>query len=962
MPTSSVPPRSKPSSAPPPLDIAVVGIGALLPGSHTVEGFWHNVVQGRDLMSDVPASHWLIDDYYHPDPSLPDRTYARRGAFLDPVDFDPLAYGIPPKSLSATDTTQLLALVAAEQALRDATAGDLTRLDRERTGVVLGTSSLELLCEMTNRLQRPVWLKAMRDGGIPEEQAQSLCDAITGQYAPWQEATFPGLLSNVVAGRIANRFDLNGPNCTVDAACASSLAALSMAAAELQLGRCDTMLTGGVDTLNGITMYMCFSKTPALSPTGDCRPFSQDADGTMLGEGLVLFALRRLADAERDGQRVYAVLRGLGSSSDGGRGAVYAPRPQGQERALRRAYEQAGYGPSTVELVEAHGTGTKAGDLAEATALVSVLREDAPDTTSPWCAVGSVKSQMGHTKSAAGAVGLLKAVLALHHRALPPTVKVAAPQAALAAPGSPLYVNTELRPWIRGTSHPRRAAVSSFGFGGSNFHLTVEEHQPPPGVESPPRVRTVPTELILAQAGSAPALAAVARELADRDEPLETLARESQWSFTPGPYRFAVLADTPETAAQRLRELAGEIENHPGQAVSRPGRAHYAGPSTAPGRLAYLFSGQGSQYPGMGAGLALHSPLALAVWDRAADWTAEDGPAPHRAVFPPPALTDDQRREQSEHLAATDQAQPALAVQSLAQLAVLDSLGLTPDATAGHSFGELVALHAAGVFDDHTLFRLATRRGELMAAAGADHPGGMLAAGCAATRVHEILGWAFTHDDVWLVGENAPDQAVLAGDSDALLRCEQALASAGVAVTPLRTGAAFHSPAVAAAVAPFASFLDVVALRAPTCDVWSNITAARYPKDPDGIRRLLSTHITSPVRFADQIDAMYEDGIRHFVELGAGSTLTKLVGRILAGRDHRAVALDRPGPHGVTALHDAMAVLSVHLARPLAYASLWATHPPAAASPAVKDKARLTVPVAGHNYGRPYPPAPATAR
>ena len=289
---------------------------------------------------------------------------------------------------------------------------------------------------MTSRLQRPVWVKSLRESGLPESEVTAICDRIANHYVPWQESTFPGLLGNVVAGRIANRLNLGGTNCVTDAACASTLSALSMAVAELQLGHSDLVISGGVDTLNDIFMFMCFSKTPALSPTGDCRPFSDKADGTMLGEGLGMVALKRLADAERDGDRIYAVVRGVGSSSDGRSKSVYAPVPAGQAKALTRAYELAGYGPETVELVEAHGTGTKAGDVAEFEGLRMVF-DGAGRDDRQWCALGSVKSQIGHAKAAAGAAGLFKAIMALHHGVLPPTIKVDAPNPKLGLERAP---------------------------------------------------------------------------------------------------------------------------------------------------------------------------------------------------------------------------------------------------------------------------------------------------------------------------------------------------------------------------------------------------------------------------------------------------------------------------------------------------------------------------------------------
>ena len=247
-----------------------------------------------------------------------------------------MEFGLPPNTLEATDTVQLIALYVARQVLDEATRGAAGRIDRNRIGVILGVGvGSELLCEMTGRLNRPIWLKALREEGVPEPEAQTICDRIANQFVPWQEATFPRLLGNVVAGRIANRLDLGGTNLTADAACASSFAALKFAVQELRLGEADLVLTGGADALNNILMYTCFSKTPALSPSGDCRPFSAEADGTILGEGAGILALRRLRDAERDGDPIYAVIRAVGASSDGRANSVYAPRSEGQASAIR---------------------------------------------------------------------------------------------------------------------------------------------------------------------------------------------------------------------------------------------------------------------------------------------------------------------------------------------------------------------------------------------------------------------------------------------------------------------------------------------------------------------------------------------------------------------------------------------------------------------------------------------------
>ncbi|MEH0558343.1 MULTISPECIES: SDR family NAD(P)-dependent oxidoreductase [Streptomyces] len=942
-----------PTSRPRQVPIAVVGVGALMPGEHGADGFWRTVLAGRDLITDVPAARWLVEDYYDPDPTAPDKTYARRGAFLSDVGFDPMAFGIPPNTLAATDTVQLLALTVAEQVFAD--AGGLAGADRDRVSVILGAGATELFTHMTARIQRPVWIKALRENGIPEDEAQAVCDSITDHYTPWQESTFPGLLGNVIAGRIANRFDLHGTNHITDAACASSFAALSAAVSELSLRRADLVISGGVDASNDAGTFMCFSKTPALSPTGDCRPFSDTADGTMLGEGIAMYALKRLEDAERAGDRIHAVVRGIGTSSDGRSGAIYAPLPEGQARALRRTYEDAGYGPETVELVEAHGTGTSAGDGAEFAALRQVYEESDREDRQ-WCALGSVKSQVGHTKCAAGAVGLLKSVLALSHQVLPPMIKVDRPDPAMRIDDSPFYVNTRTRPWVRSPDRPRRAAVSSFGFGGSNFHVTLEEYTPPAGSggRAAWRTRTAPTELVLL---SAPSAAALLERAPDSARPLPETARESQQTFrTTDPVRLAIVAADTDDLSDKLAQAFALIGRQPDTAFSTPTGVHYATGAAPVGRIGFLFPGQGAQYVGMGADVAMLSPAAQAVWDRLGTMEFDHRPL-HRAVFPPPAFGDEERAAQQALLTATEWAQPALAVQSLALAEVLRGLGLRPDCVAGHSFGELVALHAAGALEAEPLVGLARRRGELMREAAAV-PGAMLAVAAGRDRIQEVVaGCGVT--DVWPANHNAPAQTVLSGVSESLAIVEQKLAAEGITTRRLQAATAFHSPVVAGASRPLLGHLREMPVGEPRLEVYGNADAALYPSDPDEIRHRIAGHLASPVLFDDQIEAMYAAGVRTFVEVGAGDTLTGLVTQILGDRRHLAVGLDRKGRNGVTSLQDALGRLSVW-GVPLDHDDLWAPYAPPAAA-AEEQKPRMTVQINGRNQGRVYPPAGGAA-
>jgi len=930
--------------------IAVVGIAALFPGSIEKDGFWRDILAGRDLITDVPASHWLIDDYYDPDQRARDKTYCKRGAFLPEVDFDPIEWGVPPSILPSTDTNQLLALIVAQQVLEDACGGSFKDLPRDRVSVILGvTSAQELLGSMVSRLQRPVWVKALREMGLAEDKVTDACERIAAHYVEWQESSFPGILGNVVAGRIANRLDLGGTNCVTDAACASSLSALSMAMSELHMGHSDLVITGGADTMNDIFMYICFSKTPALSPTGDCRPFSDGADGTLLGEGIGMVALKRLADAERDGDRIYAVVAGVGSSSDGRTKSIYAPAPAGQAKALRRAYQDAGYGPETVELVEAHGTGTKAGDAAEFEGLRTVFEESGRKDRG-WCALGSVKSQIGHTKAAAGAAGLFKAVMALHHQVLPPTIKVDHPDPKLNVDESPFHINTMARPWVRDQGHPRRASVSSFGFGGSNFHVALQEYTGPG--KRAARVRPAGGEAVLLSGASAEAVATRCRELAVEaaDAAMLTfLARSTQESFdAAAPARLAVFAESSADLVGRLSKAAELLAA--GNSFSVPGGIDFCAGLTE-GSVGFLFPGQGSQSLYMGADVAMASATAMGVWDRAAEIEFASGVRLHDVVFPRPVFDEAARSEQRARLTATEWAQPALGATSLALLAILREVGVNPAAVAGHSFGELTALCAAGALTAEDLLRLARRRGELMAAAAAV-PGAMTSVAARREDVQPLLDeWKL---DVVVANHNSPKQLVLSGATEAIAEVERRLGEKGMAATRLDVATAFHSSLVSPAARPLREFLASVPLTAPSIPVFANTSAAPYPSEPEAMRDLLAHQLAKPVRFVEQIEAMYESGVRTFVEVGPGRVLTGLVGHILKSRPHRAIALDRKGRRGWASLQQGLALLSV-AGVAVDYAQLWAAFAPVA-DPRTRRKPAMALKMNGSSYGKIYPP------
>ncbi|MDA0310489.1 MAG: SDR family NAD(P)-dependent oxidoreductase [Gemmatimonadetes bacterium] len=930
--------------------IAIIGVSSQFAGSSDVLEFWRDIISATDRITEVPPSHWLVDDYYDADPTVPDMTYAKRGGFLKPISFDPMEFGIPPKAIPATDTAQLVALMAAKRILKDAWRFREGEVDRSRVSVILGVASAtELVVQMGSRLQHPIWRKALRDGGLPESKVIEIVKRIGDHYQPWQESSFPGLLGNVVAGRIANRLDLGGSNFVTDAACASSLSALQAGLAELYLGDSDMVVAGGVDALNDILMYMCFSKTPAFSPTGDCRPFSEDADGTLIGEGVGMVALRRLEDAERDGDPIYAVIKGLGASSDGQASSVYAPRPEGQANALMRAYGKAGYGPETVELVEGHGTATKAGDVAEVAGLMSVFAPSNPEGKA-WCALGSVKSQIGHTKAAAGAAGLIKVALGLHHKILPPTLKVSRPNPKLGIEGGPLYINTQARPWIRGSDHPRRGSVSSFGFGGSNFHVAVEEYTGPG--RRAERLRAWPDELVLLSAPTRDALGDDLLQVGTSIEagrPLGLIAHESLSAFESGAEaRVAIVASSLEELAAKIEGAAQTLKAGSG-AVQRDPDVIFGFGKVDKGRLAFLFPGQGSQYVGMGGAAAMTFESARAVWDGAADLELfADNPL-HRAVFPPPAFSDEERAAQLRTLTEMAMAQPAIAAVSLGYMSLLEKLGVTPDVVAGHSFGEVTALAAAGRLDPLHLLSIARRRGELMAEAAANEAGAMLAASASAEAVAALIA---EDTGVVVANDNSPTEVVLAGSEKAIEDFRQLLKGEGITSVRLPVASAFHSSIVAGSCEPFHDFLASVEWSDEGVEVYANTTAGTYPKKADEARRLLADQLASRVRFREMIQGMHAAGVTHFVEVGPGGVLTKLVGRCLDKGTHVAVSLDdkrAPGLRGLWRGLGKLAAAGVEMSlADLADGYRLPEAPP--------EKKAHQIMISGSNHEKPYPP------
>ena len=882
------------------MPIAIVGMASIFANSRYLNKFWDLICDKIDAITDVPESHWSIDDYYDADKSKADKSYCKRGGFMPEVDFNPMEFGLPPNILELTDSSQLLSLVVAKEVLQDANLPD--NYDRDRIGITLGIGGGQKLSHSLNaRLQYPVLKKVFKSSGLSDEDSELLIKKFQDQYVHWEENSFPGSLGNVIAGRIANRFDLGGMNCVVDAACAGSLAAMRMALTELTEGRSDMMITGGVCTDNSPYMYMSFSKTPAFTTNEQIQPFDIDSKGMMIGEGIGMVALKRLDDAERDGDRIYAVIKGVGASSDGKFKSIYAPRPEGQAKALERAYDDAGFAPHTVGLIEAHGTGTAAGDVAEFNGLTSVFSKD--NEQLQHIALGSVKSQVGHTKSTAGTAGVIKAALALHHKVLPPTINVSQPNPKLNIARSPFYLNTEARPWIqRSDDTPRRAGVSSFGFGGTNFHLVLEEYHPEHARNDAYRQRSVAQSWLFAAADKTALLGELKNALQQATAAKAELSDAHFVAFAksyalrelaPQSARLGFIAKDYAQLQTLLTQAIRQLESNSADSWQLPSGISFRAQALVKDnhKVAALFAGQGSQYLNMGLEIANNFP-ELRRHIHASDKVFSDrGEASLSSVlYPIPAFDDESRKAQESALTNTLYAQSAIGALSMAQYALFTQAGFAPDMLAGHSFGELSALCAAGVISMDDYIKLAFERGQAMAQspqdADSNRDAGVMYAVILKQKqdIEAINDCLAQFDDVKIANYNSPTQLVIAGATKATQQAAKAISELGFKAIALPVSGAFHTPLVAHAQKPFSEAIDNAQFNAPKIALYANGTGQLHPTDANAIKTAFKDHMLQSVHFSEQLEAMYAAGARVFVEFGPKNILQKLAENTLAAQ------------------------------------------------------------------------------
>jgi acyl transferase domain-containing protein/NAD(P)-dependent dehydrogenase (short-subunit alcohol dehydrogenase family) len=928
--------------------IAIVGVGAILPDAPNAQAFWNNIKKGRYSVTEVDRDRWDPKLYYDPDPKVPDKTYSKIGGWVRDSAWEPMKWhlAIPPRVADGMDPGQKWAVACTREVLED--YGYPKRaLDPERTAVILGNAmGGEKHYFTTLRIYFPECARYLESAehfaALPEEVRREIMRELHERMARHlpevTEDTMPGELSNCIAGRIANIFNFHGPNYVCDAACASAMAAISSAIEGLIEHHYDAVITGGIDRNMGAPSFVKFCKIGALSASGS-RPYAQGADGFVMGEGAALFLMKRLTDAEKDGDRVYAVICGIGGSSDGKGKGITAPNPVGQRLAVQRSWEIAGLSPGTVTYIEGHGTSTRVGDIVELQSMADVLTESHLPPHS--VAIGSVKSNFGHLKSAAGAAGLLKATFALHEKVLPPSVHCEQPNPEIDFAHSPLYVNTELKPWDIPAGGIRRAGLSAFGFGGTNFHAVLEEYIPhrlngngrgfvevskiPEEAAEAPMITNQPPSTPSAPVCKAPlhgALvigAASEAALVERLRAVETGAAAGRAPSTAPPaeadlraeYRLAIdyldSADLREKAGTALKAFRA---NQPIMWKALRAQGIYRGQGPAP-KVAFLYPGQGSQYLNMLKPLCATEPIVADTFAEA-DRVMEPILGKPLTEFVFIDKTDpDALAKAEDDLRQTAVTQPAVLTVDLALTRLLEAYGITPDFAMGHSLGEYGALVAVGGLPFADALEAVAARGREMTHFAMKDNGRMAAVFAPLPEIERIL--KTVAGNVVIANINSEHQAVIGGASQAVEEAMRAFQSAGYEVSALNVSHAFHTSIVSAASEPLRRVLARLRLSTPKLPIVANTSGEFYPVGSDVVPMMLdilAQQVAAPVQFVKGLRTLYDAGARVFVEVGPKKALQGFAEDVLGSRgDIVSVFTNHPKNGDIPAFNQALCCL-----------------------------------------------------
>ena len=895
--------------------IAIVGMDCIFPKAPDRDAFWKNILDKVDAVTAAPPD-WNAADYLDEESGSNDRVYTSMGGFLgDLAKFDPLKHGVMPSAIDGGEPDQFLALEIAARAVEDASF-DIRPVPGDRVAVILGRGTY-INRGFTSVVQHGIMIDRFLEvlkKLHPETGADELAAVkaeLKGSLPPFNAEIAPALVPNLVSGRISNRLDFQGANYIIDAACASSLIAMERGMNDLRAGLCDMAVVGGVHASTPAPIYQIFCQLEALSRQGAIKPFSAEADGTLLGEGVGILCIKRLSDAEAAGDRIYALMREVGVASDGKGLGILAPRIEGEALALSRAYDRSGIDPKSVGLVEAHGTATSLGDATEVEALAAQFGGRGSDE--PDCALGAVKSMIGHCIPASGSAGLIKTAMALYHRTLPPTL-VDTPNPELGIEETPFYLNTEARPWIHGLDSPRRAGVNAFGFGGINAHAVMEEYT---GAPQPAPLVTRSSEVLLVDAGSGEALAAKLAEVSEAlnapEVTLADLATQVNAQLGQGSWRASVVAESKAAAQERLTKIAERIKAGKKKLRDRKGAYLSSDPLAAQGKLAFMFPGEGSQHIGMLREIMLHHPEMRGWFDLVDGAFADHARAlkPSQVIYPPSYVA-----AEGEGLWRMDIGPEAIFAANQSVAALYDKIGLTPDMAVGHSTGEYSALYAAGVTRREDLSQLQAEMRALndayeqMSRDGAIAWGALIAMG--AVPADKLDAALAGRDDVFLAMDNCPNQKVIAAYTpEGRDWAEKLAAELGGFGEALPFERAYHSPAFEEFTKRLNGFLADLDVNSPQIPVYSCLSTQPFPDVPDEIRALTAGQWADRVRFTETLQQMHADGARIFVECGPRNNLTAFANDILRGKPHMAVAVDTPGRVGLDQFNHFVALLSV---------------------------------------------------
>ncbi len=970
--------------------IAIVGVGAVMPDAPNVPAFWDNVKSGRYSVTEIPLDRWDPALYYDPDHTAPDKTYSKIGGWVREHTWDPVKWhlAIPPRVVNAMDEAHKWAIACTREALED--FGYPQRaLNPDRTAVILGMAMAGERHYLTAlRIYFPEYARELEESAsfaaLPEAMrrdiTRELHQRISQTLPEVTEDSMPGELSNVMAGRIANIYNFHGPNFVTDAACASAMAAISSAVEGLVQNDFDVAVTGGIDRNMGASSFIKFCKIGALSATGT-RPYAEGADGFVMGEGAAVFLLKRLADAERDGDKIHAVLRGMGGSSDGKGKGITAPNPIGQKYCLERAWQNAGLSPATATLIEGHGTSTKVGDVVEVESMTEVLSSFHLPLGS--VALGSVKSNIGHLKGAAGAAGVLKATLALRDKVLPPSLHFEHPNPDINFSRSPLYVNTELRPWAATADGVRRAGVSAFGFGGTNFHAVLEEYVPhrlngngkrSVAVTETPKDATDGGGLHAREfAHVSSAESSFKRPLrgalvigADSERALigrlRAVQKAAEAGQAPPPAtpaesdlraqeRVAIdYADSAELVEKCAKALKALAANQPAVWKALRAQGIFRGQGPAP-KVAFLYTGQGSQYVNMLKELRATEPIVAETFAEADRvMTPLLGKPLSEFIFVDHGNGDAVAKAEDD-LRQTAITQPAVLATDLALTRLLAAYGVEPDTTMGHSLGEYGALVAAGGLPFEDALEAVSARGREMTRVSMDDNGRMAAVFAPLDEIERILKTVAGY--VVIANINSNSQAVIGGASTPVEAAIEVFQKAGYNAVPLPVSHAFHTSIVAPASEPLRRTLERLHLASPRIPIVANVNGEFYPTGPGVVPQMLdilSRQVASPVQFVKGLHTLYEAGARVFVEVGPKKALQGFADDVLGERgDVTALFTNHPKSGDVAAFNQALCGL---------YAAGLGRGTPAVSAEAVAAKATaFSGPVFSPKLAESLPPA-----